>query len=66
MNVFGMQSFDFIQIKSNLPKSNHFCPNFALILPKFGLSFAKSLPNLTFPKSNQSLPKIIFARGFSA
>jgi len=26
-----MQDFDFVQIQSNLPKSNHFCPNFAEI-----------------------------------
>jgi len=30
-----MQDFDFAQIQSNLPKSNHFCPNYASILPKF-------------------------------
>jgi len=23
----GMQDFDFAQILSNLPESNHFCPN---------------------------------------
>jgi len=44
----GMQDFDFAQIQSNFPKSNHFCPNFASILPKFDrLNFAKFLPNLT-------------------
>jgi len=30
----GMQDFDFFQIESNFPKSNHFCPNTASILPK--------------------------------
>jgi len=30
-----MQNFDFVQISSNLPKFNYFCPNFALILLKF-------------------------------
>jgi len=38
---FGMQDFDFAHSNlSKFPKSNHFCPNFALILPKFS-------PNLT-------------------
>jgi len=37
-----MQGFDFAQIQSNFPKSNHFCPNFASILLKFCLNFAKS------------------------
>jgi len=27
----GMQNFAFAQLKSRLPKSNHFCPNFAQI-----------------------------------
>jgi len=31
----GMQDFDFAQIYSYVPKSNHFCPNFFLISPKF-------------------------------
>jgi len=36
------QDFDFAQIQLNLPKSNHFCPNyFASILPKFRLNFAQ-------------------------
>jgi len=29
-----MQNFDFAQILSNLPKSNHFYLNFASMLPK--------------------------------
>jgi len=29
-----MQDFDFAQIQSNLPKFDHFCPNFASVLPK--------------------------------
>jgi len=37
----GMQDFDFAQIISNLPKFNHFCPNFASILLKFHLNFAQ-------------------------
>jgi len=32
--IFGVQEFYFAQIQSNLPKSNHFCPNLASILPK--------------------------------
>jgi len=30
----GMQDFDFVQIKLLLPKSDHFGPNFDLILLK--------------------------------
>jgi len=41
----GMQDFDFAQIQSNLSKSNHFCLNFASILPKFHLM--QFHPNLT-------------------
>jgi len=41
-----MQDFDFGQILSNLPKSNHFCPNFGSILLKFCLKFAQIQPNL--------------------
>jgi len=37
----GIQNFDFTQIQLNLPKSNHFCSNFALILPKFNQFFPK-------------------------
>jgi len=36
----GMQDFNFAQIQSNLPKSDHFCPNFI----KFFLKFASTLP----------------------
>jgi len=46
----GMQDFDFAQVQSNLYKSNHFCPNFASILPKFRLSFAQI--ELILPKSD--------------
>jgi len=28
--VLGMQDFDFAQVHSNLPKSNHFRPNFGI------------------------------------
>jgi len=35
----GVQDFEFIQIQSNLPKSNYFSPNFASILLKFCLNF---------------------------
>jgi len=31
----GMRDFDFAQTQSNVPKSNHFCLNFASILPQF-------------------------------
>jgi len=37
----GMQDFDFAQIQSNFFKSNNFLPNFAAILSKFCLYFAK-------------------------
>jgi len=39
----GMQDFDFAQIQSNLPKSHHFCLNFASILPKSNQYTQKSL-----------------------
>jgi len=39
----GMQDFDLAQIQSNLPKSNHFFPNFSSILAKFRQFY----PNLT-------------------
>jgi len=49
--ALGMQDFDFAQIQSNLPKSNHFCPNFAQISPQF-------CPNLTkFAQMQSILPK---------
>jgi len=41
--ILVMQDFDFAQILANFPKSNHFYPNFALILPKSNQIF----PNLT-------------------
>jgi len=42
----GMQYFDFVQIQSNLPKSNHFCPNFSSVLSKFFLNPNQICPNL--------------------
>jgi len=47
---FRIQDFDFAEIQSNLPKSNHFCPNFSSILTKFR-------PNLT--KFNHLLKQIL-------
>jgi len=49
----GMQDFDFLKSKSNLIKfiqPNHFCPNFASILPKF---------RLILPISNQIYQNLI-------
>jgi len=37
-----MPDFDFAQIQSNLPKSNHLRPNFASIFPNFVSIFPKS------------------------
>jgi len=48
--ILEMQDFDFVQILSNFPKSNHFCRNFASILAKFRLNVAQIqpiYPNLT-------------------
>jgi len=57
-----LQYFDFAQIQSNFPKSDHFFPNSASILLKFRFNFAQITlqfypnfaqiyPNL--PNSNQ-------------
>jgi len=40
-NFLEMQYFNFAQIRSTLPKSNHFCQNFSSILSKFCLEFAQ-------------------------
>jgi len=50
---FLIQDFAFAQNKSNLPKSNHFCPNFASILSNFCLNFSQILT-----KSNKICPNL--------
>jgi len=50
----GIQDFEFAQIQSSLPISNHFYSNFVSIQPKFHLNFVQ-----ISPKSNQICSNLI-------